>query len=722
MLKPEPMDKETTLDEAAAKELLAGFGVPVVAERRAATADAAVAAAGEIGYPAVLKGLGRRLTHKTERGLVRVGLIDAAAVEAAARAVSASAGSDLEGFLVQPQVTGTREFVAGLFRDPQFGPVVMFGLGGVLTEALADVVFRVAPLERPDAEDMLDALRGASLLDPFRGEAAADREALIHTLLGLSRLALERPDVAEVDINPLIAGPDGGVTAVDALVALRPPVSPPYAPPPVDSAHLGKLFHPRSVAFVGASARLGKWGQILFSLTVARGFEGKIFLVNPKGGEIAGRTVYPAVTDIPEPVDLAVVTVPAGAASGLIPQFREKGIRHMVLISSGFAEVGDEGRAAERALMDQAREAGILVVGPNTMGICNPHKKFYCTGSHVWPAPGDTAVVSQSGNMGAQLLAFAEQQGIGVRAFAGSGNEGMVTVEDYLEAFEVDEATRNVILYLESVKDGRRFFEVARRLARKKPIMLLKGGRTGAGGRAAASHTGAMAGDRRVFDAVCQQAGIVQAEYPMDLLDLSAAFSSLPIPAGPRTAIMTLGGGWGVVTADLCAEYGLEVPPLSPAVGAAIDEFLPPYWSRSNPVDIVGEHEDRVAIGVLEALMAWDGCDAVINLGIMGRRTLLGRVLDSSAQADPALRSEDLKVLKARLVEFEENYVRLIAELMTKHEKPVYGVSISFDQVDKTVLPVADSPHNGVFYPTPERAVKALAAMNGYRRFRNRTS
>jgi acyl-CoA synthetase (NDP forming) len=716
------MSMGATLNEADAKTLLAGFGVPAVVERQATTVAEAVSAAEEIGYPAVLKGLGIRLTHKTELGLVRVGLADAAAVERAAREVADAAGSDLEGFLVQPLISGTREFVAGLFRDPRFGPVVMFGLGGVLTEALGDVVFRVAPLERSDAEDMLDGLGAASLLNPFRGEAAVDRETLIHTLMGLSRLAMERPDVAEVDLNPLIAGPDGAVTAVDALVALRPPVDPPYAPPPVDPVRLGRLFHPRSVAFVGASARLGKWGQILFSLVVAQGFEGKVFLVNPKGGEIAGRTAYPTVADIPDPVDLAVVTVPAGAAPDLIPQFKGKGIRHMVLISSGFAEVGDEGRAAERVLMDQAREAGILLVGPNTMGICNPHKKFYCTGSHVWPAPGDTAVVSQSGNMGAQLLAFAEQQGIGVRAFAGSGNEGMVTVEDYLEAFEMDAATRNVILYLESVKDGRRFFEVARRLTRKKPVMLLKGGRTGAGERAAASHTGALAGDRRVFEAVCQQAGIVQAEYPMDLLDLSAAFSSLPLPSGPRIAIMTLGGGWGVVTADLCAEYGLEVPPLSSAVSAAIDEFLPPYWSRSNPVDIVGEHEDRVAIGVLEALMAWDGCDAIINLGIMGRATLLGRVLDSSAQADPAMRPEDLEALKTRLVEFEKNYVRLIAELMAKHEKPVYGVSISFDQVDKTVLPVADSSYNGVFYPTPERAVKALAAMDEYRRFRNRTS
>ena len=709
-----------TMDEAASKELLAAYGVPTVPERRAADADAALDAARKIGYPVVLKALGRRLTHKTERGLVRVGLADADAVAEAATAVAEAAGDDLEGFLIQPRISGKREFVAGLFRDPQYGPVVMFGLGGVFTEALADVVFRIAPLDGKDAADMLDEFRSKALLGPFRGEAAADREALVRTLAGLSRLGMERPEVAEVDINPLIAGPDGRIVAVDALVALRPPAAPPETPPPVDPARIGRLFHPRSVAFVGASSQLGKWGQILFSITAAKGFGGEIYLVNPRGGEIAGRPVYRNVAEIPGPVDLAVVTVPAARVSELIPEFREKGIHSMVLVTSGFAEVGAEGRAAERALMDRARAADIVVLGPNTMGICNPHIRFYCTGSHVWPDPGDTAVVAQSGNMGSQLLAFAENQGIGIRGFAGSGNEGMIAIEDYMEGFETDPKTRNVVLYLESVKNGRRFFESARRIGKTKPVILLKGGRTGAGGRAAASHTGALAGDHRVFDAVCRQAGIVNVEYPMDLLDLSAAFSSLPLPRGGRTAIMTLGGGWGVVAADLCAEHGLEVPSLSAEVFAAIDAVLPPYWSRSNPVDIVGEHEDRVAVGVLEALMAWDGCDAVVNLGIMGRTTLLGRLLDSTAEADPGADPKVLAALKARLVEFEREYVRLIVKLMEKYEKPVFGVSIGFDQVEKTVHPVDGATYNGVFYPTPERAVKALAAMNVYRRFRDR--
>lgn len=708
------------LNEAEAKALLAGYGVPIVPERQVEGTAAAADTAAEIGFPVVLKGLGARLTHKTEMGLVRVGLTDGDAVAAAAAEMTEAAGADLEGFLVQPQVAGDRELVAGLFRDPQFGPVVMFGIGGVFTEALADVTFRIAPLDDTDAAEMLEELRAGDLLGPFRGMAAADRDALRATLTGLSRLALERPDIAEVDLNPLIVGPDGRVTAVDALVAIRPPVPSSEAPPPVDPTRLGKLFHPRSVAFVGASAQLGKWGQNLFSITVAKGFPGEVYLVNPRGGEIAGRPVYRTVAEIPGEVDLAVVTIPAARVPDLIPQFQEKGIPSMVLITSGYAEVGEEGRAAERELMDQARAADILVLGPNTMGICNPHVRFYCTGSHVWPEPGDTAVVAQSGNMGAQLLAFAENQGIGIRGFAGSGNEAMITIEDYLEAFEADATTRNVLLYLESVKNGRRFFEVARRMGREKPIILLKGGRTGAGGKAAASHTGALAGDNRVFEAVCRQAGIVTAEYPMDLLDLSAAFSSLPLPRGGRVAIMTLGGGWGVVTSDLCAEHGLEVPALSPAVCAAIDEILPPYWSRGNPVDIVGEQEERVAIGVLEALMAWDGCDAVINLGIMGRTTLLGRLVDSTAQADPHADPAFLTGLKERLAAFERDYVRRCVDLMTRHEKPIYGVTISFDQAEKTVRPVADAACNGVFYPTPERAVKALSAMCAYRRFRNR--
>ena len=389
----------------------------------------------------------------------------------------------------------------------------------------------------------------------------------------------------------------------------------------------------------------------------------------------------------------------------------------MLLITSGFSETGTHGRQLEKDLVKAARQAGILVLGPNTMGISNPHHDLYCTGSPVMPKPGSTAMVAQSGNMGIQLLAFAEQQGIGIRAFCGSGNEAMMTIEDYMDGFEVDSLTRTVILYIESVKNGRRFFEGARRVGKKKPIVLLKGGRTEAGSRAAASHTGAMASDIRLFDAVCRQAGIVRAEKPMDLLDLAAAFSSLPLPEGNRAAIVTLGGGWGVVAADLCAEFGLDVPELSAQLIAKMDDMLPAYWSRSNPIDLVGDRDPSIPMTVLEALSKWDGCDAIINLGILGRRIMVKRFGASVLQADPAYSPEVIEKINKHFVEFETNYIEHIVKLMDRYKKPIFGVSLLPDENNQTLYRVAGSLFKGVFYPTPERAVKAFSKMVEYHRF-----
>jgi len=389
----------------------------------------------------------------------------------------------------------------------------------------------------------------------------------------------------------------------------------------------------------------------------------------------------------------------------------------MLLITSGFSETGKHGRQLEKKLVKTAQQAGILVLGPNTMGICNPHNNLYCTGSPVMPKPGSTAMVAQSGNMGIQLLAFAEQQGIGIRAFCGSGNEAMMTIEDYLDGFEVDSLTRTVILYIESVKNGRRFFEGARRVGKKKPIVLLKGGRSKAGNRAAASHTGAMTSDIKIFDAVCSQAGIVRAEKPMDLLDLAAAFSSLPLPKGNRAAIVTLGGGWGVVTADLCAEFGLDVPELSAQLIAKMDEMLPTYWSHSNPIDLVGDRDPSIPMTVLEELSKWDGCDAVINLGILGRRIMVKRFGASVLQADTANSPEVMENINKQFVEFEKNYIEHIVKLMDQYKKPIFGVSLLPDENNQTLYRVAGSSFKGVFYPTPERAVKAFAKMVEYHRF-----
>ncbi|MBI9084336.1 MAG: acetate--CoA ligase family protein [Desulfobacterales bacterium] len=708
------------LTEYESKQLLGAYGVPVIHETVAGSVEEAVEAAVRTGFPVVLKGLGAALLHKTERGLVHLNLTDEAAVRQAAEAIEKEAGTDLEGLLVQPQIQGRREFVAGLFRDPQFGPVVMFGVGGIFTEAFGDVSFRLAPITDTDAAEMLDEIQGKALLGPFRGEAAADRKTLIDCLTGISRIAAEHPEVAEIDINPLLVAPDGTVRAVDALCVLgETEVQAPLIKP-VDPADIGALFYPKSIAFVGASAQIGKWGNMLLANTISGGYAGEIYLVNPKGGTIAGRPVFRSVEEIPGHVDLAVVTIPAASVMALIEPMARKGIRNMLLITSGFGETGAAGKALEKEMVLAAEGSGILVLGPNTMGICNPHINLYCTGSPVMPRAGSTAMVAQSGNMGTQLMAFAEDQGIGVRAFSGSGNEAMITIEDYLDGFEVDELTRIVMLYIESVKNGRRFFNSACRVGRKKPIVLLKGGQSLAGNRAASSHTGAMASDARVFDAVCRQAGIVKVDSPMDLLDLSAAFSSLPLPRGKRAAIMTLGGGWGVVTADLCSAYGLEVPELPREMIALIDTILPPYWSRSNPIDIVGENDTTIPLFVMEELLKWDGCDGVVNLGIKGRRIFVNRMADAVERADPGHSKEMTNLARNTLEDFEKHYVEQIVALMEKYGKPVYGVSLLTESEDPTLYRVAGSNFKGVFYETPERAIKAFAKMVEYNRFLSR--
>ena len=706
--------KRTTLTEAEAKEVLKKYGIPVVEEKAVNTIEEAEIEAQRAGYPVVVKGLGSRLTHKTEKGLVRLNLRNKEDVRSAALYIKEAAGNDLEGFLIQPMLVGKREFVAGLFRDEQFGATVMFGLGGIFTEAIGDVVFRLAPLDEKEARKMIDELHAQKLLGAFRGESATDKDALIKTLVGLSRIGMEIPDIKEIDINPLLVTAQGKVTAVDALIVIGKTTNQKVPPLPINPKSIGNLLYPKSVAFVGASANISKWGHLIFSNVVAGKYQGKIYLVNPQGKDIAGRKVYKSVADIPDAVDLAVVTVPADKVLCLIPEFEKKAIKNVLLISSGFGETGVEGKILEDELVEKARKAGILILGPNTMGVCNPYISFYCTGPHVRPVAGGTVLLAQSGNLGTQILAFAVKEDIGIRAFCGSGNEAMITIEDFMDGFEIDEMTKTVVLYVESIKNGRRFFESAKRVGKRKPVIVLKGGRTSAGANAAASHTGAMASDVKVFMAACRQAGIVQAEIPMDLLDFSAAFSSLPLPKGNRVGLLTLGGGWGVVASDLCEENGLIVPRLSEEVISSINKLLPPFWSHANPIDVVGDMNAETYMKILEELIRSPECDAIIHMGIIGRKLMIKATMESAVAVDKKYDSKFAEDSLRHMEAFEKQTIELTVQLMEKYNKPIIGVYLLNDDNTRMITNVNDYKYKGVNFITPERAVKSLAKMYQY--------
>ncbi|MEQ8160306.1 MAG: CoA-binding protein, partial [Smithellaceae bacterium] len=367
----------------------------------------------------------------------------------------------------------------------------------------------------------------------------------------------------------------------------------------------------------------------------------------------------------------------------------------------------------ERELVAAAEDAGILIVGPNTMGFINPHEKLSCMGSIGWTEPGSVGLITQSGNLGTQLTTFAEKENIGLRVFCGSGNGAMITIEDYIGSFETDEKTNTVILYVEGVKDGRRFLQQAERVSRKKPVVLLKGGRTEAGNTAAASHTGAMASNIRVFDAACRQAGIILARKPTELLDFSAAFSSLPLPKGNRVALVTLGGGWGVVAADQCSEFGLTIPPLSNDIIHRTDKILPPYWNRGNPVDLVAELNFEIATEVVEMLTEWDGCDAVIPLGMIGLHSLTEAFARICVKLEPDLR----QMFAERIEDMEKKekiYIERVIRMMEKYRKPIIGVTLLDAQGKQVVTDLEGCEFKGVSLPTPERACNTLAAMVSY--------
>lgn len=708
--------KEVALDEVVSKMLLKQYSIPVVEEELTTSVSAAVSAAENFGYPVVLKGVVPTVTHKSDIGAVITNVRDSNTLQAAYTDIISRVGSDLIGIVVQPHIEGKREFYAGLVRDHNFGPVIMFGLGGVMAEVIHDIRYRLAPVSDSDIEEMIDELDRVDLFGEFRGEKSIDRKQIAKVLKGLSKLAKERDDIAEVDINPLKVTADGEVLAVDSLIIVE-KTERPHTGRRFDIEHLKKLLSPDSVVFIGASATFSKWGYRVASNTIAGGFEKDIYLVNANEDEILGHQSYKSVSSIPEEItiDLAVVTIPAAKVLPLLPELKARGVKGMLLISSGFRETGEEGQRLEEELVYAACQADIMIIGPNTKGISNPHHNFFCNSTHLHSKPGGNVIISQSGNLGAQLIHYGHVHGIGLRLFIGSGNEAMVTIEDYMEFLLDDHLTQTVLLYIESVKDGRRFYETGRRLSLKKPVVVLKGGCSHTGNIAAASHSGALATDMHVFNALCKQAGLVQVETTTELLDLSTVFSSLPLPQGNRVAIVTFGGGWGVVTADQCEHQNLTLEPLPLEMMDQFDAFLPDYWSRANPVDIVGEVDPKIPMKVVEALMDWNGCDAVIHLGIQGRAMIVEQITASMNQLkDRNYPSTHLKQVMRDSIREEAIYVEFLAEVTKKYNKPIIGVGLMTDSRYHRVSNVLGYNHKVVLLPTPDRAVKALAGMVRY--------
>ena len=708
----------TTLSEAASKALLREFGVPMADEREVTSAAAAAAAASEIGFPVVAKLCGDAIAHKTERGLVRLRLADAAAVEQAATDLLAAATAD-DGpvsVLVAPMVSGNRELIAGVVRDPQFGANVMLGVGGILAEAVADVVFRPVPLSPVDAAEMIGQLATQKLLGEFRGEAAVDRELLAAVLLGLSEAAQARPDIASIDVNPLIVRADGVPVAVDALVELGEAAGTAGAarPRPTDE-QFRALFEPRGVLVTGASTHPGKFGFVSLHNILASGYQGGVYGTNLQGEEVLGIRTVADIDALPDgEIDLVFVCTPASANPDLLRACARKGIRAAFLTSAGYGEAGEEGRRAEAELVALADELGILLAGPNGQGVVSTPASLCAQIVAPYPPAGRIGVASQSGNFISSFLNYARQTGVGISRAVSAGNAAAVTPADYLDWYADDPATGVSLAYVEGIVDGRSLLDRFASVARRKPLVVVKGGATEAGAKAAASHTGALAANDKIFDGACRQAGVTRAATVEEAFEAAATFATQPLPKGPNVVVLTTAGGWGVVTSDaIHRESGLVLMPLPDDLRAQIDTKLPPRWSRNNPVDCAGGEVRDTIPEVMELIAAHPDVHSVVYLGL-GIQSNQARLMREGG-FHPGHGLE-------RIVEYHERQDRRFAEaaheLSLRYDKPI---------LTATELAVADPANAGpaavratgrLCYASGNRAVTALGHLTRYAEYR----
>ena len=617
------------LREPEGKRLLEAFGVRV--PRSAVLQDGVgiPAAIERLASPFVLKLMSPDILHKSDAGGVALGLHDARSVEEAMQRMRTEAqarGARIDGFLVEEMQPPGVEIAVGATRDPQFGPMLMVGLGGIFVEVLHDVAFRLCPITKRDAHAMLDDLRGARLLDGARGLPRVDREALAALLVRIGGedglvMSLEG-EVAELDVNPVIAA-GSDMVAVDARIILLDAVERRGARRIATTdeqsivARFEPLVRPSTVAVVGASSSATTIANTFIRRMLAFGYPGAIYPIHPTASAIEKLPCYRSLAETPQPIDYAYVAIGARSIPDMLREARGR-VRFAQVISSGFGEV-KEGVALESELVAKSREGGCRVIGPNCLGMYSPR------GGVTFPAdaprePGSIGVVCQSGGLGTDIIKRGSWRGLRFSAVITVGNSADLGPVDLLEFLLADTATSVIGLYVEDVKDGRFFFELLRQRGFRKPVVVLWGGRSAQGRMAAASHTGAMAGNRDAWRALSKQTGCVLVDTVDQFINALLAFQFLPLRSTKPTRSVVLfgnGGGTSVLAADAFAERELDVLPIESTARAKLEAMkLPPGTSIANPIDApvatLQQDQGRVANAILRVIYEAASADAVV--------------------------------------------------------------------------------------------------------------
>lgn len=452
---------------------------------------------------------------------------------------------------------------------------------------------------------------------------------------------------------------------------------------------LDPIFSPRSVAVVGASRSRDSLGWAILHNLVTAEFAGAIFPVNPHAASIHSLRCYPTLAAIPDPVDLVMVVVPKAHVESVVDQGLAAGVGGFVVITAGFGEVGAAGRDAERRLRDKVRAAGVRMIGPNCMGVINadPAVRLNATFSPTAARWGSLGFVSQSGALGVAILNVAEDLGVGLSQFVSMGNKADVSGNDLVEHWEDDPATKVIAMYLESFGNPRRFTEIAKRVTRKKPILVVKSGRTAEGARAASSHTGALAGTDVTISALLDQCGVLRAATIDEMFDTARALERCPLPAGRRVAIVTNAGGPGIMATDACVDAGLAIAELSESTVARLRGFLPDTASTGNPVDMIASAGVAEYGKTLEAVLEDDAVDAALVINV------------TPILSDP------------------RDILDEVGRVAAGHAKPVLAVMMAQESFYEGLK---DAPHLPPVYRFPEPAARALAQLARYGAWKNR--
>ena len=636
--------------EDDAKSLLKKYGIRVPKYALATSADEAARYAKKIGFPLAMKAVSPQILHKTDVGGVKVGISSVQEAKKAFKDMHRRLSKQgLRGILLEKMAPKGIEMIVGIQNDPQFGPVMMVGLGGVLTEVLRDVSFRMLPITMSGARSMLEELKGYRLLQGFRGSEKIDIGALCSTLVRMGRMGADHADYIEsADFNPVVVYPKSHCV-LDAKIMLAKERRETVSRARPDREHMEKFFTPSSVALVGASATPGKLGNSILDSLMNHDYKGKVYPVNPKAESIFGAKCYPSVAAIPGDVDLVVVSVDLSVTPPVLEDCAKKGVHNVVIVSGGGKELGGKRAEYEAEVRRLSARHRIRIIGPNCIGMFNAANRLDCAfqgqARMVRARRGDVALLSQSGTMGISFLETADS--FGLSKMVSYGNRSDVDEADMIWYLASDPETRVIALYVEGFGDGRKFVRTARRVMReaKKPVVVWKSGRTEIGAKQAASHTGSLGGSDAVIAGAFRQAGIISVDSYQELAAVTKALTWQPPAAGNRAAMTSNGAGPMIGAMDHFERLGLRVARVSAGSLKAMKDHFPPTYviGSGNPADVTGGANADDYRFVIQTFMDDKGVDIVMPWFVFQDDPLEETIVDRLAEFSK-MRSKPLLV------------------------------------------------------------------------------